>query len=109
MLAQMDLAGEVAARQRARRRVVTVGIEAMDFHDLVSVSDVASFHSEVGHVGRTSLTAEIVAAATSEATGDRTKVTEGRFSFVALDEAAKPMIMAQEPSIGGEKNGRTDA
>lgn len=95
LLAQMDLAGEVAARQRARRRVVTVGIEAMEFHEPVKVGDVVSFHAEVVKVGRTSLTVEIIAVAMSETTGQRTRVTEGRFSFVALDEDGRPAIIAR--------------
>lgn len=86
LLAQMDLAGEVAARQRARRRVVTVGVEAMEFHKPVKVGDVVSFFAEVVRIGRTSLTVEIVAIAMSEETGQRTKVTQGRFSFVALGD-----------------------
>lgn len=90
LLAQMDLAGEVAARQRARRRVVTVGIEAMEFHRPVKVGDVVSFYSEVVRVGRTSLTVQIIAVAMSEVTGMRTRVTQGRFSFVALDEDGQP-------------------
>lgn len=90
LLAQMDLAGEVAARQRARRRVVTVGIEAMEFHRPVKVGDVVSFYSEVVRLGRTSLTVQIIAVAMSEVTGMRTRVTQGRFSFVALDEDGQP-------------------
>ena len=105
LLAQMDLAGEVAARQRARRRVVTVGIEAMEFHKPAKVGDVVSFHAEVVRVGRTSLTVEIVAVALSEATGYRDKVTEGRFSFVALDEAGKPVVIAPEPLMGDGQAG----
>ncbi|MGV2495384.1 acyl-CoA thioesterase [Pelagerythrobacter aerophilus] len=94
LLAQMDLAGEVAARQRARRRVVTVGIEAMEFHRPVKVGDVVSFYSEVVRVGRTSLTVQIIAVAMSEVTGMRTRVTQGRFSFVALDEDGQPTPIA---------------
>lgn len=90
LLAQMDLAGEVAARQRARRRVVTVGIEAMEFHRPVKVGDVVSFYSEVVRLGRTSLTVQIIAVAMSEVTGTRTRVTQGRFSFVALGEDGQP-------------------
>lgn len=90
LLAQMDLAGEVAARQRVRRRVVTVGIEAMEFHRPVKVGDVVSFYSEVVRLGRTSLTVQIIAVAMSEVTGMRTRVTQGRFSFVALDEDGQP-------------------
>lgn len=90
LLAQMDLAGEVAARQRAQRRVVTVGIEAMSFHQPVKVGDVVSFYSDIVRIGRTSLTVRVTAIAASEITGNTAKVTGGEFSFVALDEDGRP-------------------
>ncbi len=90
LLAQMDLAGEVAARQRTRRRVVTVGIDAMEFHRPVHVGDVVSFYAQVVRVGRTSLTVHIEAVSMKEESGDRARVTEGNFTFVALDDAGMP-------------------
>ncbi len=96
LLAQMDLAGEVAARQRTRHRVVTVGIDAMEFHKPVHVGDVVSFYAEVVRVGRTSLTVHIVAVAMREDTGVRTLVTEGRFTFVALGEDGQPTEVGEE-------------
>lgn len=90
LLAQMDLAGEVAARQRTRRRVVTVGIDAMEFHKPVHVGDVVSFYAQVVRVGRTSLTVHIEAVSMKEESGDRARVTEGNFTFVALDDDGMP-------------------
>ena len=90
LLAQMDLAGEVAARQRTRRRVVTVGIDAMEFHRPVHVGDVVSFYAQVVRVGRTSLTVHIEAVSMKEESGDRARVTEGNFTFVALDDDGMP-------------------
>lgn len=97
LLAQMDLAGEVSARQRAQRRVVTVGIDAMEFHQPVQVGDVVSFYADIIRVGRTSLTVEIVAIAMRENDGTRAKVTQGRFSFVALGKDGTP------EAIGGAR------
>ncbi len=77
----------------------------MEFHKPVKVGDVVSFHAEVVRIGRTSLTVEIVAVALSEATEHRDKVTEGRFTFVALDEAGKTVVMASEPLMGDGQAG----
>jgi len=40
LMSQMDIAGEITARQRARTRVVTVAVDGMEFHQPVYVGDV---------------------------------------------------------------------
>ena len=42
LMSQMDVAGEITARQRTRTRVVTVAVNAMTFHKPVHVGDVVS-------------------------------------------------------------------
>jgi acyl-CoA thioesterase YciA len=86
----MDLAGEIAARQRARTRVVTVAIHTMEFHRPVHVGDVVSFFTEIEKVGRTSVSVRIRAEAMSEETGKAATVTEGLFVYVALGEDEQP-------------------
>lgn len=90
LLSHMDIAGEIAARQRAGRRVATVAIHAMEFHQPVHVGDVVSFYADVEKVGRTSLTVRIRASGLSAATGATASVTEGLFVYVALDDAGRP-------------------
>ena len=90
IVSHMDLAGEIAARQRARTRVVTVAIHAMEFHLPVHVGDVVSFYTEIEKVGRTSIPVRIRAEAMSEETGKSATVTEGLFIYVALDKDGRP-------------------
>ncbi len=90
IVSHMDLAGEVAARQRARSRVVTVAIHTMEFHRPVHVGDVVSFYTEIEKVGSTSISVRIRAEAMSEDTGKTATVTEGLFIYVALDADGKP-------------------
>jgi len=90
IVSHMDQAGEVAARQRARKRVVTVAIHTMEFHRSVHVGDVVSFYTEIGRVGSTSISVRIRAEAMNEDTGQTVTVTEGLFVYVALDEKGKP-------------------
>ncbi|MGB0683364.1 MAG: acyl-CoA thioesterase [Magnetovibrionaceae bacterium] len=86
LMSQMDIAGGVFAAQRARGRVATVAADAMSFHLPVRVGDVIACFAEVVHVGHTSLKVRVEAWALRERIGNREKVTEGVFAFVALDE-----------------------
>jgi len=89
VLSQMDIAGGVAAGERAGCRVVTVAVEAMTFISPVKVGDVLCVYTTICNVGRTSLTVEIEAWARRNRHEDRHKVTEGKFIYVALDDQGK--------------------
>lgn len=90
VLAQMDIAGGISAGQLARGRVATVAVDAMSFHLPVYVGDVLCVYSDIERVGRTSMTFHLEAWALRQRQGERAKVTEGSFTFVAIDEAGKP-------------------
>jgi len=99
MMSQMDLAGGVAAVQRARGRVVTVAVEAMTFHLPVNVGDLVSCYAEVSRVGRTSLTIKIDAWVQRRIGSNLERVTSGRFTYVAVDEKGKPRpVPAEAPA-----------
>jgi len=89
LMAQMDLGASVPARIRAKGRVATVAVEAMTFHKPVLVGDLVSIHAEILKEGRTSLHIEVEVWVTRQPSGRRTKVTEARFIFVAVDSEGK--------------------
>jgi len=89
LLAQMDLAAGSYAILRTRGRVATVGIEAMSFHRPVYVGDQVSCFCHVEKVGNTSITVHVQSWARRRAShhyGESVKVTEGNFTFVALND-----------------------
>ncbi|MGI9521081.1 MAG: acyl-CoA thioesterase [Hyphomicrobiaceae bacterium] len=90
VLSQMDIAGGIAASQHARGRVATVAIDAMSFIRPVNVGDVLCVYADVERTGRTSITIHLEAWALRERIGERVKVTDGRFVFVAIDKLGKP-------------------
>lgn len=95
VLSQMDIAGGIAAGQHAQGRVATVAIDAMSFIRPVNIGDILCVYAEVEKTGRTSITIHLEAWAMRERLGERVKVTEGRFIFVALDENGKPRPLAE--------------
>ena len=90
LLSQMDLAGSAVAIRRANGRVVTVAVTAMSFQRPVFVGDEVSCYAKVVKVGRTSITVEVEAFARRERSGEAIKVTQGVFTYVAVDAESKP-------------------
>jgi acyl-CoA thioesterase YciA len=90
VLSQMDQAGGIAAVETAQGRVVTIAIEAMTFIRPVKVGDVLCVYTAVDQVGRTSIKIHIEAWAQRFRTHHREKVTDGTFTFVAVDETGRP-------------------
>ena len=86
VMSQMDIAGAIAAVERARGRVVTVAVEAMTFIAPVKVGDILCVYCSVERVGNTSITIAIEAWARRNRIAELVKVTQGRFVYVALDE-----------------------
>lgn len=96
LLSQMDLAGGIAARRRAGGRAVTVALDSMVFHNPVKVGDVLSVHTALRRVGRSSMTFLIQAWVSRAAMGPPELVTEGTFTYVAIDETGKPRPVPPE-------------
>jgi len=91
IMSQVDIAGSIAALERARGRVVTVAVNSFEFHQPVFPGDLISCYSEVIKLGRTSLTVKVeVYAQRNPGNLETIKVTEAELTFVALDENRKP-------------------
>ena len=90
VLSQMDLAGGIAAGQRAEGRVVTIAVDKMKFIRPVHVGDVLCVYSEVIRVGTSSMEIRLAAWALRHRYGQREKVTEAIFTMVAVDEDGRP-------------------
>ena len=95
LLAHMDLAGATPAFELAQGRCVTVALDAMVFHQPVSVGDEVSLHATVIRSGRTSIRVHVEAwkRSRNEADAEAVRVTEGVFTYVAIgpDKAPRPL------------------
>lgn len=90
ILSHIDLAGAVAARQRAPRNFVTKAMHEVAFIAPVYVGDLVSFYADVVREGRTSVTVRVeVEAERFSEPGVRARVTEAEVVYVALDENGK--------------------
>jgi len=95
LLSQMDLAGGTLASRTSRGRIVTVKVDAMAFLNPVHVGDEVSIYTTLLSIGRTSMKIDIAAWRRMRGSDDSVKVTEGEFTYVAIDENRKPRLVSQ--------------
>src|SRR3712207_9444679 len=101
----MDLTGGTFAAHVAGGRVATVAIDAMEFLRPIAVGDEVSCFCTLAHRGETSLKVRIETWARGRggAGGSAEKVTEGTFTFVAMDESgeSRPLSPSQADAATG--------
>ena len=95
LLAQMDLAGATPAFELACGRCATVALDGMVFHQPVSVGDEVSIYAHVIGSGRTSIRVQVEAwkRARGQPQAASVRVTQGVFTYVAIDENRKPRAL----------------
>lgn len=92
ILSQMDIAGGILAKEISRGRTVTVAVESMKFIKPVMVGDVVCCYGKIEKIGNTSISVRLevwVKPVLRKGGGPRFKVTEARFTYVAIDEEGK--------------------
>ena len=90
LMSMMDMAGANVAYERAGGRVATVAVNEIEFHSPVLVGDLVSCYARVVRTGRTSLATKVEVWVRGRSGGDPIKVTEGEFTFVAIDQDRVP-------------------
>lgn len=95
VLSQMDIAAGIVASREAQGAVATVAIEAMEFIAPILLHDIISIYARIERMGRTSMGIRIEVIADRNRGATQVKVTEGLFTFVALDENHRPRPVKQ--------------
>jgi len=93
ILAQMDIAGGMLAREIARGRTVTVTINKMVFKVPLHVGDIIAIYAELLQVGNSSMDIRLEVWAKpfpGEYIAEIHLVTEGIFRYVAVDDQGRP-------------------
>ena len=90
LLGQMDIAGAVFAAGIARGRAATIAVDAMVFRKPVHVGDVICLYSDLIRIGTTSIAVRVEAWVVRRGQSERILVTEGTFTYVAIDENHQP-------------------
>ncbi len=97
IMAQVDIAGSVAAARLAKGRVATVAVNSFLFKQPVFVGDLVSFYAEVVRVGRTSITVNVEVYSQRRPEREMaTKVTEATLTYVAVDNNRRPRVVSAQ-------------
>jgi acyl-CoA thioesterase YciA len=91
LISQMDLGSAILATKIAQARVVTVALEAMSFLHPVRVGDTVACYARLEKIGTTSMKIPVEVWVTRYRTGEQERVTQGVFTYVAVDSAGKPI------------------
>lgn len=86
LMSQMDLGGAILAQEIAKGRVTTVAVGSMVFLRPVPVGATVSVYAAELEVGRTSIRTMIEVWIKDPRNKSLTKVTEGEFVYVAIDD-----------------------
>ena len=89
----MKLCDEVAGLSAIRHsncRVVTGGVDRMTFLEPVRVGDAICCYTDTIAIGETSITLAVEVWVLRQGQGDRVKVTNAEFKFVALNDNGCP-------------------
>ncbi len=95
VMSQMDLAAAIRANERSNGRTVTIAANEIVFKKPVKVGDTLCVYTMVDQVGRTSMVIRIEVWARRCYTALREKVTEARFTMVAVGEDGRPRAVDQ--------------
>jgi acyl-CoA hydrolase len=95
LLARMDRACSIAARRHSRRIVVTASVNHVAFTKSVPVGSVVTVEAKVSRAFKSSMEVYVDVWIEDRQSGEKTKVNEGIYTFVAVDETGKPVPVAQ--------------
>jgi len=95
LLARMDRASSIAARRHSRRIVVTASVNHVAFNKAVPVGSVVTIEAKVSRAFRSSMEIFVDVWIEDRESQERTKVNEGIYTFVAVDETGTPVKVPQ--------------
>jgi acyl-CoA thioesterase YciA len=96
IMASMDSAAGMTTTHLTEGRTVTVAVSDMVFIQPVKVGDAVCFYTDVKNIGRTSIKLGVEVWVLRGGCGDRIKVTQAEFTFVAVDENGRPRRIKRE-------------
>ena len=91
LLARMDRASSIAARRHCTRITVTASVNHVVFSKAVPVGSVLTIEAKVSRAFHSSMEIFVDVWMEDRESGERTKVNEGIYTFVAVDRTGAPV------------------
>ncbi len=95
VMSWMDIAAAISAARHARKPVVTAAVDALHFLHPIHLGDHVEIKAMVNFVSRTSMEIGIRITAQNPIAGDPVHTCSAYFTFVALDEKGRPLVIDQ--------------
>lgn len=90
-LHMMDEASFICATRFSRKKVVTVSTDKIDFTTPIPQGSIVELIARIDKVGRTSCVVKVEVFMEDMYSYERSKAVTGFFTFVAVDDAKKPI------------------
>ncbi|RPD96576.1 acyl-CoA thioesterase [Aureibaculum marinum] len=91
LLARMDRACSIAAQRHSKKIVVTASVNHVAFNKAVPVGSVVIVEAKVSRAFNSSMEVYADVWTEDQETGEKTKVNEGIYTFVAVDLTGSPV------------------
>ena len=95
LLARMDRACSIAAQRHCKRIVVTASVNHVAFNKAVPVGSVVIIEAKVSRAFSTSMEVYVDVWTEDRESGQKTKLNEGIYTFVAVDRTGAPVKVPQ--------------
>jgi uncharacterized protein (TIGR00369 family) len=105
----VDECGALACMRHSQRRVVTVALDGMRFHQPIRIGDLVTLTAEVTYTGRTSIEAEVLVIAENPLIGIKTHTNNAYVVYVALDDSGAPVEIPQVYAENSDEQARLDS
>lgn len=89
----MDEVAFIAATRFSRQRMVTVSSDRIDFKKPIPAGTIVELIGKVSYIGSTSLKVRVDIFVEQMYCKEREKAVSGEFTFVAIDEDKKPVLI----------------
>ncbi|WP_432714442.1 acyl-CoA thioesterase [Pedobacter sp.] len=103
LLHWMDIAAAISAQKHSNRIVVTASVDNVSFKQAIKLGDVITIEAKVTRAFHTSMEVRLDVWAENIPSGTRAKSNEAYYTFVALDEEGKTVLVPEiEPETAAE-------
>ena len=106
----IDVAAAISAYRHTHRLCVTASVDHLDFRAPVHVGDLLILKASVNYVGETSMEVGVRVEVENRGTGEKRHTSSAYLTFVALDEARRPVPVPRVvPETPDEKRRYSEA
>src|SRR5690606_3483137 len=95
LLHWMDIAAAISAQKHCNRIVVTASVDNVSFRHPIKLGDVITIEAQLSRAFNTSMEVRLTVWAQNIPSGTKVKSNEAFYTFVAIDENSKPVVVPE--------------